>query len=364
MTRIFNMSKKFFAIAIALALLVFTGASCISKGTTQPMGVFRSVDKGDKWEAVAAFPTPQGVKSIAGIKVYRIFEDPSDANAFYLGTRGQGLFYTYNSGDSWQEVSAMKGKFIYALAVNPRDKCDIYASDGPHIYRSEDCSRTWNLVFTEERTTQRFVSVIFDYADADVIYAAQLGGDILRSADKGRSWQVIKRFNFQLQDLMADKQNPKRLYVAAYRQGLWRSDDGGQSWVDLNQDLGRFNDSKAFYRLVLNPAQKNSLFWACKYGILRSDDAGETWTDLKLLTPPGAVNIFGLAVNPKNQKEIYYTGTILGDNNVHVKSTFYKTSDGGQSWVTKKLPTETIPVMIKVHPEKDNVLLMGFTLLD
>jgi len=356
--------KKFF-LACGICVLLLTGASCITKkATVGPMGVYRSTDKGDKWEQVAAFPTPQGVKSIAGIKVYRIFEDPSDPNAFYLGTRGQGLYYTYNNGDSWQAVDFMAGKFIYALAVDPKDKCTIYASDGAHIYKSIDCSRTWELVFTEERTGERMVSLAIQNDNSKIIYGAELNGDIIMSRDEGKSWQAIARFGFQLQDLVIDRQNTDRLYVAAYRSGLFRSDDAGETWLDLTEGLKKFNDSKTFYRILLNPAQKNSLFWVCKYGILRSDDAGATWTDLQLLTPPGAVSIFGFAVNPKNQKEIYYTGTILGEKNAHVKSTFYKTSDGGVTWITKKLPTDTVPVMIKVHPSKDNVLLMGFTTLE
>lgn len=357
------MKRLFFPLVLSCLLLL--GAGCVTKQTAAgPMGVFRSTDKGDKWEAVSAFPTPQGVKSITGIKVYRIFEDPSDPNAFYLGTRGQGLYYTYNNGDSWQAVDFMAGKFIYALAVDPKDKCTIYASDGAHIYKSADCSRSWEIVFTEERPTERLVALAIENANTRIIYGAELNGDIIVSRDEGHSWQAIKRFGFQLQDLVLDRQNPGRLFVAAYRSGLHRSNDGGANWTNLNEGLKKFNDSMNFYRILLNPAQKDSLFWACKYGVLRSDDGGVTWTDLKLLTPPGAVNIFGFAVNPKNQKEIYYTGTILGEKNVHVKSTFYKTSDGGVTWVTKKLPTTTIPVMIKVHPTNDAILLMGFTLLD
>lgn len=357
--------KNILLFATLACFIALTGASCITTKTqSKPVGVFRSENKGDKWEQVSILPTPQGVKSIAGVKVYRIFEDPSDPNAFYLGTRNQGLFYTYNNGDSWQSVDAMEGKFIYALAVDPKDKCNLFASDGSHIYKSTDCSRSWEMIFTEERPDQRFVSIGIDGEDSKIIYAAQLGGDVLMSRDGGGSWQTIKRFNFQLQDLIIDHKTPKRIYVASYRNGLYRSDDGGANWLDMNKGLESFQDSKVFYRIVLNPAQKDSFYWICKYGILRSDDSGVNWTDLKLLTPPGSVAIYGFAVSPKNQKEVYYTGTILGEKNQHVKSTFYKTSDGGLTWVTKKLPTNTIPVMIKVNPTKDNVLLMGFAVLD
>jgi photosystem II stability/assembly factor-like uncharacterized protein len=108
------------------------------------MGVFRSEDKAESWKAVTAYPTAQGVKSIAGVKVYRLFTDPNDPNSLYVGTRGQGLFYTYNNGDTWQAADQLAGKYIYGVAVDRRDKCTIYVTDGPSIFKTTDCSPTWH----------------------------------------------------------------------------------------------------------------------------------------------------------------------------------------------------------------------------
>ncbi len=360
MTRI-----KILALVI-VAAFIFLGASCISfKKSSESglMGMFRSADKGETWNAAMAFPSAEGLKTIGGVKVYRIFEDPSDANAFYLGTRGQGLYYTYNNGDTWQSVPFLSGKFIYALAVDPSDKCNIFASDGAHIYKTEDCSRTWSQAFLEERTGERIAALDIDPSDG-TIWGIEVGGDVIISRDGGRSWTVIKRFNFQLQDLVVDKQVPGRVYVASLKSGLYRTDDKGITWQDLREGMKDFRDSQTFYRIHLNAAENNSLFWISKYGILRSDDAGATWKDLQLLTRPGAVQIYAFTVNPKNQNEIYYTGTILGDKNVHVRSTFYKSVDGGANWTTKQLPTNTIPIMMKIHAENDSMLIMGFTVLN
>ena len=251
------------------------------------------------------------------------------------------------------------------MAVDPKDKCNIYVSDGTNIYKTTDCSRTWDLVFTENRKGERFVSIAIDNINAQNIYAAELNGDIITSRDEGKTWQTIKRFGFQLQQMEVDHKTAGRIYVASYRRGLYRSDDGGKNWIALNEELKKIgNDTFTFYRLVLNNAQKDSLFWISKYGILRSDNAGANWTDLKLLTPPGSTAIFAFDVNEKNPKELYYTASQLGEKNVHIKSTFYKSSDGGVTWETKKLPTNTLPVMIKINAKNDNVLLMGFTTLN
>jgi len=358
------MPKKIYLLAGIFSVFILTGVSCIQLGGSAqgPVGVFRSDDGIETWKPKNILPTSQGIKSIAGVKSYRFFTDPSDKNALYLGSRGQGLYFTYNNGETWQATDALTGKFIYALTVDPKDKCNIYASDGRHVFKTTDCMRTWNLMFTEERPTQRFTSLAIDYGDSKTIYGALAGGDVYRSRDGGLSWRIINRFNFELRDLLADPQNPKRLYLASYRNGLFRSDDSGDTWQYLNAGFKDFSDSLSFNRMALNPAQKDSLFWVSKYGILRSNDAGATWTDLKLLTPPGSVNIYGFAMNPNNQKELYYTGSILNEKNQNVRSTLYKSVDGGVNWVTKKLPTNTIPVGILINSEKDNVVSMGFSI--
>ena len=358
--------KRFLILAAPIFFLIIAGAGCIKLGGkgSGAMGVFATNDKGETWKPLMAYPTARGVESIAGLKTYKMHRDPSDPNAIYLATRGQGLFYTYNKGETWQSVSALANRFIYGFAVASDDSCTLYASDGPHVLKSTDCSRNWTIIYTEERPNQRFVSLAVDFHNNDIIYGALIGGDILVSKDAGRSWRVTKRFDFELQSLEADPFSGGNIFVASQRNGLYRSRDAGFTWIDLNAGLNNFNDSMNFYRLVLNPAQRDSLFWISKYGILRSNDSGVTWGDVKLLTPPGSVNIYAFAINPKNQNEIYYTGTILGSKNEHIRSTFYKTSDGGVNWITKKLPTNSIPIQFMMNPANTSQLFVGFTTLN
>jgi len=363
------MLKRFLPIALFCGALILTGAGCFSFGTDTttvpvgPMGVFRSIDKGETWQQNNAYPTTSGVKSLAGVKVYRIFTDPSDPNALYLGTRGQGLFYSYDKGDSWQFMTALGQKYIYALVVDPQNKCVIFVGDeGGHIYKTSDCGRTWVISYTDQRSTERVTALTIDYTNGQTIYAALTGGDLFISTDSGVTWRAAHRFNAVLQDIQVDPLTPGRLYVASVESGLARSDDSGTTWISLSKSLQNFSDSLTFYRLLADTGKKDLVFWVSKYGILRSTDAGTTWSEVKLLTPPGSVSIYAFAVNPTNQQEMYYVGTVLGDNNSS-RSTFYRSEDGGITWVTKKLPTNTIPVSLRVHPKENNIIYMGFTSL-
>lgn len=361
------MNKKFSTlIGFFIFTFVLGGASCIKTGGSgsNAMGMFRSDDKGESWKAISAIPTAKGIQSLSGVKVYRIFTDPSDPNALYIGTRGQGMYYTYDKGETWQSVEQFKGKFIYGVAVDPKNKCTIYVTDGTNIYKSVDCTRTWTLVYPEPLPTEKIVALAIDYGNPQTLYAAIRGGNVIVSTDGGASWRAIKRLPFQIEYLASDPLVSRRIYVAGYDEGLVRSDDGGVTWKDLRQPLEKFTDNKKFNRLVLHPTKVNSVFWVSKYGILRSDDAGASWQDLKLITAPGSVSIYSFGINPLNENELYYTGTILGESNAHLRSTFYKSVDGGRTWGTKKLPTNTIPVSLYVHPKNPEILFMAFTLVD
>lgn len=297
--------KLSFLLILAI-LITTTGASCISFSSQSQgaKGMFRSDDQGEKWKAISAYPTVQGVKNISTVNTYVVVRDPSDDNAIYLGSRGQGLYYSYDNGDSWNVVSAMNGKFIYSVAIDPKDKCTIYVTDGAHVYKSMDCTRTWVLSYTEERTSSRLSDIAIDYNNPNLIYGSQVNGDVLRSQDGGKSWLVIKRFGFDIRNIVSDPNVKNRVYVAARDKGFYRSDDAGVTWKNLSDDFSKYSQSNAFYRLILNPQKSGSLYWVSKYGIMHSNDSGETWSDIKLLTSPGSVNIYSFAVNPRDRKSV------------------------------------------------------------
>lgn len=346
-----------------LAALIFTGAGCISFGqpaTQGPMGVFRSNDKGETWQQANMVPTTKGVASLAGVKVYKLFTDPSDPNAIYLGSRGQGLFYSYDKGDSWQKVEALGNRFIYSVVVDPNNKCIIYVTDGTEILKTNDCTRTWKRVYIEQRG-QRIVGVAVDYGTSNLVFMALGNGQLLRSTNGGDSWRSIKTFNTGVQHIAADPFTPNRLYVAGLNSGLISTDNGGDSWTPLTASLQNFANSLDFYRLIFHPSDRDTLYWVSKYGILFSKDAGKTWNAMQLLSPPGSVYIYSFAISPKNSKEMYYVGTVFGEKGAN-RSTFYKSVDGGSNWVTKKMPTNTVPVTLLIHPDDTNILFMGFTI--
>ncbi len=352
--------KIFLKPALLLAGLLFIGQGCVSLSSDQarsgPAGMFASVDQGESWNGVSLLPEADGIKDISASSVYQLVEDPKDPKAMYWASRGEGLYYTYDEGKSWDRATGpLSTGFIYSVSVNPQDSCIIYATDGAKVYRSIDCNRNWTEVY-QETDAVLISSLAVDPFDLQKVFIAKRNGDILVSRDAGLSWQVQARLNDQIIDIVPDQQQSGRLYVTSRGKGIYRSDDGGVNWVSLEEALFAFSGALEYRGIYVSPTEKNTLFSLSTYGILKSEDAGESWESIPLITPPGSARIYAFAVNPQNDQEMYYTATI------NDRSTFYKTVDGGQNWITKKLPSAQLPTALRVHPTKGEWVYMGFTI--
>ncbi len=353
-----NLSLGFIAIA---GVLLLSGAGCSPFGSstptsTGPAGVFVSTDKAETWKQISILPGPKEAKSLAGVSVYKLLNDPQAPNTLYWASRGNGMFYSYDAGKTWQlSPDPLSTGFIYSVAINPKDKCILYATNGLKIFQSTDCNRSWSELYREP-ASDRIVSIVTDPFAPNRVYMLKSKGDILVSNDTGISWQLLKRLNEPSLSLNIDLYREGILYVSTVGSGLYRSDDGGKNWISTEKALKKFSGATQFRRFVLSPTKEGTVYWISTYGILVSEDRGTTWALFNTLNAAGTVKIYAFAVNPKNDKEMYYTGTIEN------RSVLYKTIDGGINWITKKLPTDQIPTTLLVHPEQDNIVYVGFTI--
>lgn len=352
--------NKYFSFLFALGALVLLGAACIpTEGgfrTSGPAGMFVSLERGDSWKQISTMLAVDGNKSLANVSVYRLIIDPQDPNGLYWASRDNGLFYSFDGGNTWkQSGGAFAQGFAFAVAVHPKDKCILYATNGRQVFKTEDCLRSWVEVYEEVRATESVRSLAFDPFAPHSIFMAVSNGDLYRSDDQGRSWILVRRFGLALSDIVFDRNREGAVYVALREQGLYRSFDRGATWVGLAPKLNTFPGALEFRRFLVYPTNPNQIYWVSKYGILTSRNGGEDWDALELVTPPGSVNIYGFAVNPNNDKDIYYTATHQD------RSTFYRSEDGGRSWITRKLPSQQLPTALYVHPQHDTWVYVGFT---
>lgn len=343
--------KKYIFIAIA-ALLVFAGAGCITIGAPSKSGIdggiWKSVNKGRDWAQSNAAPTASGLGNINGINITDLVFDPQDNKAIYLASAGSGLFYTWDGTQSWKYVDSLGMGYINSVAIDHKYKCTLYAALQNKIWKSIDCARSWKNQYFDTRSEIYVSAVAVDPASSNIVYGGLSGGDLLKSADGGASWNTIRRFGNKIQKIFIHPKNSNLVFVIMQNNGLWKSKDAGANWTDLRSKMEKFPGANEIYDFDVDKEAK-TMYLTSIYGIVLSEDLGESWRKIDLLTPPGSTRIYSFAVNPNNAQEIYYS----------TANTFYSSFDGGKNWTTKKLPTGRVGTALLVDPQNSSLIYLG-----
>ena len=184
-----------------------------------------------------------------------------------------------------------------------------------------------------------------------IVWLATTAGDVLKSTDAGLSWSSSHQFHDQVLALMVSGADTRRVFAATRGSGVWRTDDGGENWIDLSENYKEFSGSKDFKVMTQGVSDPQTVILATKFGLLRSTDFGDTWDKIDLLTPAGSTVIYSVAIDPKDPNMLYY-GTA---------TTFYRSPNGGVNWIPKKLPTTRAATALHVDAANSSLLYMGVT---
>lgn len=342
--------KIYYGLILLIASLFLTGCfQTKQKAPVAPAGIYKTFDKGEAWQPKRSFITSAGMKNINNINVSLLRIDPEDNNAIYIGTENNGLFYSYNGGEFWQQPYQISVGKINDVAIDPKDKCIIYAAFSNQLLKSSDCNRSYNQVYIDPRPNIIITSVIVNTNTSNIVYISTDFGEIIKSINGAIAWTTVQRFNKTISKLIINPHNPLIIYALVPQTGIYKSDDGGALWRSISFDVKKYPNSLVSPQLYFNFVQPEGLFLTSKYGILKSDDGGDTWKSIGLTTQPSGIDILSFASNPQNDKEMYY-GTV---------STIYKTYNGGESWTVKKLPTAAQSSYLLIDPTNQSIVYLG-----
>ena len=139
----------------------------------------------------------------------------------------------------------------------------------------------------------------------------------------------------RISDIDIDPRNPNVWYVAASSGGLFKTDNGGNTFTPIFDDGGSFSlgavkiDPKDSNVVWLGTGENNNQrSVAFGDGIYKSTDAGKTWKRVGL---ENSEHIQNIVIDPRNSNHVYVTaiGPLWragGDRGL------FKTTDGGQTW--------------------------------
>jgi xyloglucan-specific exo-beta-1,4-glucanase len=154
---------------------------------------------------------------------------------------------------SWKNVQIVGGGFVDGFVFSPAQRGLAYArTDIGGAYRWDAAARRWVplMDFTgfNDWNTLGVESIAADPASPRKVwvaageYTSAGNGEILRSGNQGRTWQIAQ-LPIPLasnQDgrnmgerLAVDPRDDRILYLASPANGLWRSTDGGAAWSQV-----------------------------------------------------------------------------------------------------------------------------------
>lgn len=198
--------------------------------------------------------------------------------------------------------------------------------------------------------------VVVDRSDRRRLYAATSRGGVFRSEDAGQTWREIND-GILYKEAWSIAQHPKtgELYVGTGPSSVFKSTNGGNTWVDCEQ-LRTLSETIdwTFPRpphvshvkgLALCVDDPMLIFGAIEEGwIIRSRDGGESWQNIKEGTE---FDSHSVAVMPDNPSVVIATSG----------KGVYRSSDGGDHFVSSSQGLDCrYMAQLVVHPKQSNVL--------
>lgn len=236
--------------------------------------------------------------TIFSCRVTDLDVNPSDPTEMYVAYASGGLWHTSSNGTRFEPLFDHEASMtIGDIAVDWRNNIiwvgtgeanssrSSYAGTG--IYRSADKGKTWEWRGLPE--SHHISRILLHPTDPNTLWVAVLGHlytpnaerGIFKSTDGGKTWQktLFVNDNSGCIDLVADPSNPDILYAASWERtrsawnfdgdgegsGIWKSTDGGNNWVRLNNGKGGFPSGPEVGRIGLASGKKDgkTILYAC-----------------------------------------------------------------------------------------------------
>jgi len=193
-------------------------------------------------------------------------------------------------------------------------------------------------------------SLLIDSSAPATVYLGASNGEIYKSADSGKSWQVlspgIEQPAYVIDTLVQHPRNPKHIYAGAWDLyseggGLFESRDAGAAWARIKLP----HEYTAVRDIALCRDDPSYMLAATTAGVFLSRDGGAEWSGVggNLLTKAHSV-----AIDPVDPNILYVGTWRLG----------YVSRDMGESWalVEKGMPLDSDIFSMAIRPDDPSVV--------
>jgi len=315
-------------------------------------GVWRTENGGRSWVNIS-----DGYfgGSIGAVEVAK-----SDQNVIYVGggektvrgnvSSGYGVWKTEDAGKTWKQAGLENSRHIPRLKVHPTDHNIVFAavmgniykpSQDRGVYKSTDGGNSWRKVlYTNDQAGA--VDLVIDPNNPRILYASTWrvqrtpyslssggpGSALWKSTDSGETWKDVSKNEGFPKDTLGiigvtvSPKNSQRVWAIVENKekgGLYRSDDGGKKWAQVNSER-KLRQRAWYYTRVYADTEDEDLVYVLNVRYHRSTDGGRTFKTFN--APHG--DHHDLWIAPEDQKRM-----IIGDDGGAQVS-----YDGGETWST------------------------------
>jgi photosystem II stability/assembly factor-like uncharacterized protein len=318
-------------------------------------GIWKTTDFGRTWNPIF---DDQSTGSIGDLAV-----SPSNPDVLYAGSGeglqrpdlsvGDGVYKSTDGGRSWTNTGLRDAQQIGGIAIDPTDENKVFVAAlghpyGPNpergIYRTTDGGKTWEKVLYKDENTGA-IQVTIDPKNDRIIYADLWAGrqgpwengawegpqsGLFKSTDGGTTWTKLTKGLPSFADGLGRigfclaASNPDRMYAcvdAAKGGGVYKSDDGGESWNQENMDQRLWDRGSDFAECKADPTNPDIVYIA-NVVTWKSTDAGKSWNAFR--GAPGGDDYHRLWFNPQHPEIIL----LCSDQGAEISV------NGGQTWST------------------------------
>ena len=278
-------------------------------------GIWKTTNGGRQWENIS--------DGFFGGSIGAIAVSKSDPNVIYVGggektvrgnvSSGYGIWKSVDAGKTWTSLGLKNSRHVPRIAVHPTNHNIVYAgvlgniykpTQERGIYKSINGGKTWKkTLFSNEHAG--VVDLIMDPTNPRTLFAS--------------TWRINR--------------TPYSLNSGGEGSALWKSTDSGETWTEISTNKGFPEGTLGIIGVTVSPLNSQRV-WAIienkdKGGLYRSDDGGETWNEVN-------------SERKLRQRAWYYTRLYADTedvNTVYVLNVrYHKSTDGGKSFNTYNAP--------------------------
>ena len=281
-------------------------------------GVWKTTDGGSNWKNISDkyFGGSIGAVSVA----------PSDESILYVGEgentlRGnvseglEGMWKSDDGGRSWKNIGLKNTRHISRIVIHPTNPDIVWVAAighlfGPNdergVYKTTDGGKTWRKTLFANANAGA-VEIVMEPNNPSTLYASTWnirrtpyslesggpGSGLWKSTDGGETWaNLMDKKGMPKKEVIGNigitvsAVNPDRVYalIECKSRGLYRSDDGGNTWEKQSDDANILQRAWYFSKVFADTKNEN-IVYALNVGLYRSTDAGKTFKSIQ--TPHG-----------------------------------------------------------------------------